>query len=83
MRTVLFCYKKLNLFVQTGASLLDHSFFNELLMEKDWTRELLASETKNSFVKHFEHLNNKNNVCKVTNILPICQPKEWKGFSTS
>ena len=28
------------------------------------TRELLAGETKNSFVSRFEHLNNRNNVCK-------------------
>ena len=28
------------------------------------TRELLAGETKNTFVWRFEHLNNKNNVCK-------------------
>ena len=28
------------------------------------TRELLAGETKSSFVWHFQHLNNKNNVCK-------------------
>ena len=28
------------------------------------TRELLAGETKSSFVKRSEHLNNKNNVCK-------------------
>ena len=28
------------------------------------TRELLAGETKSSFVSCFQHLNNKNNVCK-------------------
>ena len=28
------------------------------------TRELLAEETKSSFVSCFQHLNNKNNVCK-------------------
>ena len=28
------------------------------------TRELLAGETKSSFVSQFEHLNNKNNLCK-------------------
>ena len=28
------------------------------------TRELLANETKNSFVQRFEPLNNKNDVCK-------------------
>ena len=33
------------------------------------TRELLAGETKSSLVKHFEHLNNKNNVCKQTSLL--------------
>ena len=27
-------------------------------------RELLAGETKNSFVYPFEHLNNQNSVCK-------------------
>ena len=28
------------------------------------TRELLAGETKSSFVYNFQHLNDKNNVCK-------------------
>ena len=28
------------------------------------TRELLAGETKSSFVQRFQHLNNGNNVCK-------------------
>ena len=28
------------------------------------TRELLAGETKSSFVKRIEYLNKKNNVCK-------------------
>ena len=28
------------------------------------TGELLAGETNNSFVSRFEHLNNKNTVCK-------------------
>ena len=33
------------------------------------TRELLAGETKSSFVLRFQHLNNKNNVCKEISLL--------------
>ena len=35
------------------------------------TRELLAGETKSYFVHRLANLNNKNNVCKQNNVLPI------------
>ena len=38
------------------------------------TGELLAGETKNSFVSRFQHLNNKSNVCN--QIYPLFQKKE-------
>ena len=33
------------------------------------TTKILGGETKSSFVQRFEHLNNKNNVCKQTSSL--------------
>ena len=35
-------------------------------------RELLAGEKESSFVWHFQHLDNKNNVCKQISLLYIC-----------
>ena len=35
-------------------------------------RELLAGEKESSFVWHFQHLDNKNNVCKQMSLLYIC-----------
>ena len=44
------------------------------------TRELLADETKNSFVERFEHLTNKNNVCKQISS-PFCQMFDFHFIS--
>ena len=45
------------------------------------TRELLAGETKSSFVSCFQHLNNKNNVCKQISSLLLDNKRNKKNIA--
>ena len=52
-----------NLSSQNNVGITKISVTSPIVINRP-TRELLAGETKSSFVERFKHLNNKNDVCK-------------------